>query len=1582
MKKQICICLAIILVTSLNTAFAARSSSREAAVPLPSTEAAAKNTSSTAFVCTAHSWGQWVEIVPASCVGGVKQRTCRVCGATESYVTPAVNGHQWGEWTVIRQPTADSQGIRESFCLVCGLRKEESYSISQGDDEPGTVIPGAAKLILPAALKLIDDAAFYGDSSLDQVILPDGITTIGSNAFSNSTLSFIRLPDSLTYISNDAFDAPGKVTVEANPGTYAYEWAVENGYIQPVPSEPVAGTWGTCQWELSKDNALTIHAGQGADTNGVSPWFTVRTRVKSITADGTVVLPADSSSLFDGFVNCTQIQVYSFDTSHVTNMHALFRGCACEHWSMSGFNTATVTDMGSMFENCKNLSYQAFYNFDTSNVQDMSRMFACCEKMTYIGNPENITTSSAVNLSGMFYNCKGLQKLDLNHFDTSKVKNFSEMFFGCSSLTILDIGKFQTQNATDLHGMFAGCGRLLGLDLSGFNTLKAQSMSDMFLQCNALNSIKLGGKFSFKGKGGSIMTALPEHSWHSLAANRSFTEREIAENRNCIADTYNMFGVDDGFYYQIDDETHCTVMGYHGSSPDVIIPERSPGGHIVHQIGASAFNSRTDLTGILSIPATVTAIGEYAFYQCTGLTGDLVIPASVEKIGNAAFCNCGIKGTLTLQPGVKTIEREAFSCASFTGGLVIPASVRTIGDYAFSGCSGLNGALTIESGVETIGDGAFNNCSSLTGELILPDSIVSLGKSAFKAVGCNGRLTLPAKLTRIPENCFYEAKLTGSLSLPEGLLSIENGAFFKCSFTGSLVLPRSLQNVSGFKYCRFTGPLKLPDHLVSIGAEAFACCDGFSGDLVIPDSVTSIGSWAFCDCRGLNGELVLSRNVSMIPGCCFYRCWGLRGNIIIPEGVTEISNYAFSDCWGFDGRLQLPSTLKAIGERAFQLCSGINGDLIIPQGVCTMKSGAFTGCKSLNGTVYLPETLTQVSGKPFSEGKYQRILSLTGSLSYTYPASMISASALSSKVSKFLFKENSYAHLNADAHGFTPYEFITELKATVILSDDGDSEPDSPLHAYCGVTGGIKPYQFQYRLMIDGRQVSKSDWSGHNSFQVLPLIDGSYSVSVTVRDSLGSQITAVSKAIFRHILTDTESAARKERIFSAFAVDDFFDRISSPQSIEGYLYYQSYPDEFPWIMQWIKYLADFDPLNPAYWMETYDDIANQSQQKEFLLNKALVMCSTGEPFEMYHVGSLPSEIKGLRSFAKLQLEEAKDGLIGILEKLTGTSNAKINEIFKQYCDGKITSDLLEIRLNGIGMADAAQRRYAVSSMRILRDFHEIYTVSKMFGIVKTVYDDMVVDTINTVALLDTVDMNQLNALAQTWIGTGTAAQQEVGKQLRRLASVTRQERIEILLCQNSFQTIVKLWGNLANTEIGGWLNSAGSAKIGSMEIGFSGAEGALVVYSIANSALELLAGTKSFPDKMLELQAATEIVDTAWMNFTAAKASYKANPSKDHFTRTYYALINYLKSAEVAETAFVDLVNASQQKFVLLFVGFGEPMTTAKNRSQANADALHEFVENLNKAYRVWEKVENHNYTSVRNMMTNALNRYKHYGIE
>ena len=64
----------------------------------------------------------------------------------------------------------------------------------------------AGTLTLPANLKTVPAEMFCGDQSISKVILPDGLTAIGSRAFAGSSLKEITIPAAAVSIADNAFE--------------------------------------------------------------------------------------------------------------------------------------------------------------------------------------------------------------------------------------------------------------------------------------------------------------------------------------------------------------------------------------------------------------------------------------------------------------------------------------------------------------------------------------------------------------------------------------------------------------------------------------------------------------------------------------------------------------------------------------------------------------------------------------------------------------------------------------------------------------------------------------------------------------------------------------------------------------------------------------------------------------------------------------------------------------------------------------------------------------------------------------------------------------------------------------------------------------------------------------------------------------------------------------------------------------------------------------------------------------------------------------------------------------------------------
>lgn len=207
------------------------------------------------------------------------------------------------------------------------------------------------------------------------------------------------------------------------------------------------------------------------------------------------LITSNVSNMAVMFANCKNLAdlsiISSFDTSKVTRMEAMFKGCnLVKELDVRHFNTSKVTNMFSLFEWCDQLKSLDLTNFDTAKVTDMSDMFNGCRNLTTL-NIQSFDTTQVTNMCGMFNGCESLAKLDLSSFNTAQVKNMRWMFHNCYSLTQLDLSNFDTSNTETMEIMFNSCKSLTKLDLSNFNTAKVTSMMAMFDNCASLVELNI-----------------------------------------------------------------------------------------------------------------------------------------------------------------------------------------------------------------------------------------------------------------------------------------------------------------------------------------------------------------------------------------------------------------------------------------------------------------------------------------------------------------------------------------------------------------------------------------------------------------------------------------------------------------------------------------------------------------------------------------------------------------------------------------------------------------------------------------------------------------------------------------------------------------------------------------------------------------------------------------------------------------------------------------------------------------------------------------------------------------------------------
>ena len=99
----------------------------------------------------------------------------------------------------------------------------------------------ADTITLPAALSDLGEAAFQNDSSLDTVIVSDGVTEIKDLTFAGSSLREIHLPASVVSVAPTAFDNCSGVQFYVQ-NQYTKNWAEDHGFTAAVEATRYAAT--------------------------------------------------------------------------------------------------------------------------------------------------------------------------------------------------------------------------------------------------------------------------------------------------------------------------------------------------------------------------------------------------------------------------------------------------------------------------------------------------------------------------------------------------------------------------------------------------------------------------------------------------------------------------------------------------------------------------------------------------------------------------------------------------------------------------------------------------------------------------------------------------------------------------------------------------------------------------------------------------------------------------------------------------------------------------------------------------------------------------------------------------------------------------------------------------------------------------------------------------------------------------------------------------------------------------------------------------------------------------------------------
>lgn len=316
----------------------------------------------------------------------------------------------------------------------------------------------------------------------------------------------------------------------------------------------------------------------------------------------------------------------------------------------------------------------------------------------------------------------------------------------------------------------------------------------------------------------------------------------------------------------------------------------------------------------------VIDIGEDAFHGCTGLIS-IRLSDELKVIRSDTFNGCvALSGVLTLPDSVTRIEENAFrGCTSLTG-IVFSDNVTYVGSFAFEGCTSLT-SVVFGSGVTDVLDWTFSGCRSLQ-TVVLPSLLASIGFSAFNKCSSLHRIEIPSSVTVIGDWAFSRCSTLRSIKVPGNVQNVGGWTFLGCESLVHVSIPDSVKNIgtSAFNGCVLLPGLDLPSNLSGIGELSFLGCESLTS-MVIPDSVRSVGRCAFFGCRALV-SVVFPSNLVEIQDKCFLQCSSLAGVISLPSTVASIGEFAFGLCSSVTG-IELPAQIEEIPDGCFTECSSL-----------------------------------------------------------------------------------------------------------------------------------------------------------------------------------------------------------------------------------------------------------------------------------------------------------------------------------------------------------------------------------------------------------------------------------------------------------------------------------------------------------------------------------------------------------------------------------------------------------------------------------------------------------------------------------